>query len=113
VSTSAEDSNAELERSLLAEARAGDESAFGRLASRHRPGLERYCQLMLGCPHHAREAVGESLLRGWRELGRVTPSGSARIWLYRLATDVCLEDLGGTDESEPRQSLDGANADDR
>jgi deazaflavin-dependent oxidoreductase (nitroreductase family) len=97
------------ERSLLAQARAGDENAFGRLASHHRPGLERYCQLMLGCPHHAHEAVCESLLRGWRELDRVAPSASPRIWLYRLATDVCLEDLGGTDESHRRQSLDERN----
>ena len=81
------------ERSLLAEARAGDEKAFGRLTSRHRPGLELYCQLMLGCPHHAHEATCETLLRGWRDLDRVAPPACARIWLYRLATDVCLEDL--------------------
>ena len=98
------------ERSLLAEARAGDERAFGRLASRHRPGLELYCQLMLGCPHHAQEALRESLLRGWRDLDRVAPSASARIWLYRLATDVCLEDLDGTDESQRRQPLDSADS---
>ncbi len=91
------------ERSLLAEARAGDEKAFRRLASRHRPGLEIYCQLMLGCSDHADEAVCETLLRGWRDLDRVAPSASARIWLYRLATDVCLEDLDGTDESERRR----------
>jgi NAD(P)-dependent dehydrogenase (short-subunit alcohol dehydrogenase family) len=77
---------------LLSEARAGDEKACGHLASRHRPGLELYCQLMLGCPHRAHEAVCETLLRGWRDLDRVAPSASARIWLYRLATDVCLED---------------------
>ena len=99
------------ERSLLAEARAGDEKAFGRLASRHRPGLELYCQLMLGCPHHAHEAMCETLLRGWRDLDRVAPSASARIWLYRLATDVCLQDLDGTDESKQPQPLNGANAD--
>ena len=93
------------ERCLLAAARAGDERAFGRLASRHRPGLERFCQLMLGCPHQAHEAVGETLLRGWRDLDRVAPSASARIWLYRLATDVCVEDLDRTDESGRPQSL--------
>jgi RNA polymerase sigma-70 factor, ECF subfamily len=81
--------------SLLAAARAGDEDAFGRLASRHRPALELYCLLMLGCPHHAREAVCETLLRGWRDLDRVTPAASARIWLHRLATNVCLEGLDG------------------
>ena len=94
------------ERSLIAAARAGDEQAFGHLASRHRPGLERFCQLMLGCPHRAHEAVCETLLRGWLDLDRVAPSASARIWLYRLATDVCLEDLDGTDESRDGQPFD-------
>jgi RNA polymerase sigma-70 factor (ECF subfamily) len=95
------------ERCLLAAARAGDEKAFGRLASPHRPGLERFCQLMLGCPHAAHYAVCEILLRGWRELRRGGPSASARIWLYRLATDVCLEDIDGTDESRGPGSFDG------
>jgi DNA-directed RNA polymerase specialized sigma24 family protein len=92
---------------LLAAARAGDEKAFGRLAARHRPGLELFCLLMLGCPHAADDAVCETLLRGWTELHRGTPSASARIWLYRLATGVCLEDLDGTDESRGPRPFDG------
>src|SRR5690348_198344 len=99
--------NAADERWLLAAARAGDEQAFGRLASRHRQGLEVYCRLMLGCPIDAHEAVCETLLRGWRDLDHVAPSASARIWLYRLATDVCLEDLARSDESRGRQPFDG------
>jgi DNA-directed RNA polymerase specialized sigma24 family protein len=94
------------ERRLLSQARGGDEKAFGCLASRHRSGLELYCSLMLGCPHLAQDAVCETLLRGWRDLDHIAPSVSARIWLYRLATEVCLEDQGGTDESEDRQSPD-------
>jgi RNA polymerase sigma-70 factor (ECF subfamily) len=80
------------DRRLLAAAREGDEQAYGRLASRHRPGLEQFCQWMLGCPHRADEAVCETLLRGWCDLQRTAPPASARIWLYRLAIDVCLED---------------------
>jgi len=95
------------ECSLIAAARAGDESAFGRLASGHRLGLELFCLLMLGCPDRAHEAVCETFLRGWRELDRAAPATSARIWLYRLATDVCLEDLDGTDESGGRRPFDG------
>ena len=93
------------ERLLLAAARAGDEQAFGLLASRHRPGLECFCLLMLGCPHRAHDAVSEALLRGWRDVDRVAPSSSARIWLYRLATDVCLEQIDGTDEFPSRDRL--------
>jgi DNA-directed RNA polymerase specialized sigma24 family protein len=98
--SSAED--ARDEHSLLTAARAGDEQAFGRLASRHLQGLELYCRLMLGCPHQAHDAVHETLLRGWRDLDRVAPSGSPRIWLYRLATHVCLEDLDAADDSRRR-----------
>ncbi len=85
------------DRGLLAAARLGDERAFGELVEHHRRGLERYCELMLGCPDRAHEAVQEALLRGWRELDRVDPSASARIWLYRLATGVCLGDDERTD----------------
>ena len=99
--------NSEDERGLLVAARAGDEEAFGRLASRHGPGLELFCRFMLGCPHEAHEAVCETLLRGWRELRGSAPPASARIWLYRLATDVCLEDLDETDESRGPRPFDG------
>ena len=87
------------ERSLLAAARTGDEKAFGRLAAHYRPGLEVFCSLMLGCPHAGHDAVCETLLRGWNGLHGLAPSVCARIWLYRLATDICLEDLGRSDES--------------
>jgi RNA polymerase sigma-70 factor (ECF subfamily) len=82
---------------LLAAARLGDERAYGRLIEHHRRGLELYCELMLGCPDRAHEAVQETLLRGWRELDRVDPRAPARIWLYRLATGACLEDHDRTD----------------
>ncbi len=79
------------EQGLLDAARAGDEQAFGRLAARHRPALELYSYRMLGCPRGAHEAVQETLLRGWRDLPRLAGPTSARCWLYRLATDVCLD----------------------
>jgi RNA polymerase sigma-70 factor (ECF subfamily) len=82
----------------LADTREGDQESFGRLVARHEPGLELYCRLMLGCPRRAHQAVHETLLRGWLDLRRGVPAAPARIWLYRLATDVCLEDLDGTDE---------------
>jgi len=85
------------DRGLLAAARRGDERAFGQLIEHHRPGLELYCELMLGCPDRGHEAMQETLLRGWRDLDRVQPAASARMWLYRLATGVCLEDPDRTD----------------
>jgi len=91
----------------LAAARAGDELAFGRLAARHRPGLELYCRLMLGCPHEAHDAVDETLLRGWEDLHQSASCAAVRIWLYRLATDVCLELINVSDESEGQRPFDG------
>jgi RNA polymerase sigma-70 factor (ECF subfamily) len=94
------------EHHLLAAARAGDELAFGCLASRYRPGLEFFCLLMLGCPHAAHDAVCETLLRGWRDVRRAAPAGAPRIWIYRLATQVCLEDLDRADECRGRGPFD-------
>ena len=87
----------ERDRGLLAAARLGDERAFGRLIEQHKRGLELYCELMLGCPHRAHEAVQETLLRGWREVDNVDSRAQPRIWLYRLATGVCLEGPDPTD----------------
>ena len=100
------------DRALLAPARAGDEQAVGLLASRPRPGLEFFCLLMLGCPYRAHDAVSETLLRGWQDIRRVAPAASARIWLYRLATDVCLEDIDAIDESSRSGPFDPVRDDD-
>lgn len=99
------------ERSLLAAAQAGDERAFGSLARAHRGGLELYCLLMLGCPDRAHAVVHEALLRGWRGLDEMAASASARIWLYRLVTQVCLENLEGNDEYELQPPFDPVDGD--
>ena len=104
--------DAESERGLLAAARAGDERAFGSLTGHHRDAVELYCRLMLGCPVQAHAAVHEAMLRGWRERDGIAASASVRIWLYRLATEVCLENLGQTDESESRPPFQPVNHDD-
>ena len=94
------------ERGFLEAARIGDERAFSRLASIHGPGLREFCLFMLGCPDRTQEAVCETLLRGWRNVDGVTPTISARVWLYQLATNVCLEILDGTDELRGRQPFE-------
>jgi len=81
------------ERDLLAAALAGDECAFGNLIDAHRRGLEVYCYLMLGSPNDAREVVEETVLRAWGRRERVEPRASARLWLFRIATNACLDEL--------------------
>jgi RNA polymerase sigma-70 factor (ECF subfamily) len=82
------------ERVLLDAARGGDERAFGVLLERYRPGLEEFCCLMLGDPQRAEHATRDVTLTAWRERALAPASSSARMWLYRIAVRVCLEDLG-------------------
>lgn len=79
------------DRALLQAARAGDEQALAVLLDRHRPGLERYCYLMLGDRRRARAAVAETALAAWDGRGAEDAASSPRMWLYRLAIRACAD----------------------
>ena len=61
----------------------------------HRPELTGYCYRMLGSPFEAEDAVQETLLRAWRGRESFEGRASLRSWLYRIATNVCLDAVKG------------------
>jgi RNA polymerase sigma-70 factor (ECF subfamily) len=77
----------------VAAAAAGDESAFAGLTERHRRELHVHCYRMLASYDEAEDAVQETFLRAWRARGTLDADAYFRAWLYRIATNVCLDTL--------------------
>lgn len=84
---------ADREAAVLDRARAGDDEAFQLLTAPVLRGLHVHCYRMLGSLHEAEDLVQETLLRAWRGLDRFQGRSSFRSWLYRIATNACLDAL--------------------
>jgi RNA polymerase sigma-70 factor (ECF subfamily) len=80
---------------IVAAARAGDEPAFTALVDRHRRELLVHCYRMLGSFHEAEDLVQETFLRAWKNIRGFEGRSTLRAWLYRIATNACLDALDG------------------
>jgi RNA polymerase sigma-70 factor (ECF subfamily) len=102
---------------ILARVAAGEAELFARLVERHQGRLLRLCQRLLGNAEEAQEAAQETFLKAYRQAGAYRPRGKVYTWLYRIATNHCLNQLrrrrivrflslgqmGGGDEEEDRE----------
>jgi RNA polymerase sigma-70 factor (TIGR02960 family) len=91
---------------FLSQARAGDEHAFRALVEPHRRELQVHCYRILGSLHDAEDALQETLFSAWRGLGDFEERSSLRTWLYRIATNRCLNALRARRRrTPPRRTL--------
>jgi len=86
---------------LVLAAQAGDQKAFEALVDVYQRELLVHCYRMLGSFHDAEDLVQETLLRAWEKRTTLTSPGAYRGWLYRIATNLCLDKL----RRVPRRSL--------
>ncbi len=85
----------------LEAARRGDRQAFSLLAEPHRLELLTHCYRMLGSLEDAEDQVQETFLRAWKRIDTYEGRASFRAWLYKIATNACLDAL----KDLPRRSL--------
>src|SRR3954469_20992595 len=94
---------------ILARARAGDEDAFSELTDPYRREVQLHCYRILGSVQDAEDLVQETLLAAWRGLAEFEGRSSVRTWLYRIATNRCLNALRDSSRrpvsSDPRTDV--------
>jgi RNA polymerase sigma-70 factor, ECF subfamily len=86
----------------VAAARLGNQNEFSGLTEPYRRELQVHCYRILGSRHEAEDLVQETFLRAWRRLDTYAGRASFRAWLYKIATNVCLDAL---DHQRTRRAL--------
>jgi RNA polymerase sigma-70 factor (ECF subfamily) len=89
----------------LARARAGDGEAFRELTDPYRRELQAHCYRILGSVQDAEDVMQETLFAAWRGLGQFEERASMRTWLYKIATNRCLNTLRAAARRPPVGSV--------
>lgn len=88
----------------------GSSAQLERELEQYRPQLIGYCYRMLGSPFEAEDAVQDTMVRAWRGLARFEGRAALRSWLYRIATNVCMDMLGARQRRAMPMDLGPAGA---
>ncbi|WP_158882931.1 RNA polymerase subunit sigma-70 [Amycolatopsis anabasis] len=94
-----------MSQDTLDRARAGDEQAFRELTDPYRCELQLHCYRILGSLADAEDMLQETLLAAWRGLGGFAGRASLRTWLYRIATNRCLNALRDAGRRRPPEPV--------
>ena len=90
---------------VLRRARAGDEHAFQELVGPYRRELQLHCYRILGSLQDAEDQVQETLVAAWRGLAGFEERASLRAWLYRIATNRCLNAMRDSGRRVPAEPV--------
>ena len=89
---------------LITRARAGDGAAFGELTGPYRRELQVHCYRMLGSFQDAEDALQDTMLAAWQGLGGyIEERASLRTWLYKIATNRCLNALRSASRRQAKE----------
>jgi RNA polymerase sigma-70 factor, ECF subfamily len=92
---------------VVSQTSAGAPADLERSLEEHRVELTGYCYRMLGSAFEAEDAVQETLIRAWKAADRFEGRSAFRSWLYRIATNVCLDMLSGRERRARPMDLSG------